>query len=201
MPRKPSQKKVKEKLLNIGGEVMLRQGYNYSGIEAVLEKAGVPRGSFYYYFKSKEDFGLQVIEQYARQVGSDVDQFLNDQTLSPLTRLRKYFEIMCEKFERDRCRGGCLVGNLSQELSDQSDIFRETLDSILSAMSTRFKSCLKQAQAYKEIPSDLNVEDLADFVLNSWEGAILRMKVTKNTAALRMFIDTIFDRVLGNRIS
>ncbi len=88
-----------------------------------MQATGVPKGSFYYYFKSKEDFGVEIIENDAREHSQFLDKYLKDETLSPLTHLRRYFEAKYEEFALLQYRDGCLLGNFSQELADQNERF------------------------------------------------------------------------------
>src|SRR4051812_9085578 len=169
-----SKESTKTVLLETGKSVFLAKGYNNSGIEAILHAAGVPKGSFYYYFQSKEDFGLQVLNRFAEDVRANFERCLADTSLTPLGRLRKYFEEARLRLESRQCRNGCLVGNLSQELADQSEAFRARLQEIFDGIRERYAECLNEAQAAGEIPPDLDVRELAEFCLSSWQGAILR---------------------------
>src|SRR5258708_17181094 len=103
-----SKGKTKVALLEAGKQVFLERGYNKSGIEAVLQAAGVPKGSFYYYFSSKEDFGLEVLNHFASCYDANLDHHFNDETRGPLDRLRGYFEAGIERLESQECRCGCL---------------------------------------------------------------------------------------------
>src|SRR3954447_19593896 len=125
-----SKESTKTVLLEAGKSVFLAKGYNNSGIEAILHAAGVPKGSFYYYFASKEDFGLQVLNRFAEEIGANFERCLGNTNLPPLQRLRSYFEEVCVRLESQQCRNGCLVGNLSQEMADQSEAFRTRLEEI-----------------------------------------------------------------------
>src|SRR3954469_13816385 len=180
---------TKNALLEAGKQVFLERGYNHAGIEAILQAAGVPKGSFYYYFESKEDFGLQVLDRFADCYRDTLDRYLDDASLSPLERLRSYFEGVCERLESQQCRNGCLVGNLSQEMAAQSEVFRARLEEIFEGWVDRYADCLAQAQRAAEIPPDLDVHELAEFWLNSWQGAILRAKTTRSTGPLRTFLN------------
>jgi TetR/AcrR family transcriptional repressor of nem operon len=191
-----SKEKTKAALLEAGKRVFLEKGYNHSGIEAILQEAGVPKGSFYYYFDSKEDFGVEVLNRFAECYNETIDRSLSDVSLSPLDRLRRHFEGICERLESQQCRNGCLVGNLSQEMADQSERFRARLEEIFEGWVDRYADCLRQAQASGEISPDLDVHDVAEFWLNSWQGAILRAKSMRSTAPLRLFISQIFNFVL-----
>jgi len=187
---------TKSALLEVGKQVFLERGYNNSGIEAVLQAAGIPKGSFYYYFNSKEDFGLQVLDRFADCYRTELDRFLDDRTLSPLNRLRRYVESRCESLESQHCRNGCLVGNLSQEMAAQSEAFRTRLTEIFKGWSDRFAECLAEAQQAGEIPPHLDVHELAEFWLNSWQGAVLRAKTARSTAPIQTFLNMMFGFVL-----
>src|SRR3954467_8505829 len=175
-----SKEKTKAVLLEAGKRVFLEKGYNHAGIEAILQAAGVPKGSFYYYFDSKEDFGLRVLDRFADCYKGHLDRHLDDASLSPLERLRSYFEAVCVRLESQQCRNGCLVGNLSQEMADQSEAFRTRLEEIFEVCRDRYAECLKNAQDAGDLSPELDVRVLAEFCLSSWQGAILRAKAARS---------------------
>ena len=187
-----SKEKTKTILLEAGRQVFLERGYNNAGIEAVLQAAGVPKGSFYYYFDSKEDFGLQVLNRFAECHDANLDAHLGDETLSPLSRLRHHFEATITLLETKGCRNGCLAGNLSQEMADQSEAFRARLQEIFGRWVDRYADCIRQAQAIGEVAEDLDPHRTAEFLLHGWQGAILRAKIARNIAPLHTFLEMIF---------
>jgi len=191
-----SRESTRDILLEAGKKTFLEKGYNNSGIEAILQAAGVPKGSFYYYFESKEDFGLKVLDRFATCYDETLSQFLGDASVSPLDRLRNYFEAVCVRLESDQCRKGCLIGNLSQEMADRSETFRARLEEIFESRVDRYAECLKQSQESGEIGRDLDVRELAEFWLNSWQGAVLRAKTMRSTAPLRTFLGVMFGNIL-----
>ena len=174
-----SKGETKETLLEAGKRIFLAQGYNHAGIESILQTAGVPKGSFYHYFDSKEDFGLQVLNRFAEGQNANLDRYLGEAGFTPLERLRRFAEAMCERLETQQCRNGCLVGNLSLEMAEQSEAFRSRLDEICGAWVGRYAGCLKDAQDAGEISADLDARELAEFWLNSWQGAVLRAKTIR----------------------
>ena len=186
---------TKDLLLETGRKVFLERGYNHAGIDSILHEAGVPKGSFYNYFESKEDFGFQVIERFAACHDKELDCCLNDSTIKPLVRLRNYFQTVIDKLEEGRCRKGCLIGNLSQEMSDQSERFRARLEEVLVGWVSRIESCLLEAQDRGEISPREDVRSLAEFWLNAWQGAILRAKTARSTAPMKTFLQMTLDRV------
>jgi TetR/AcrR family transcriptional repressor of nem operon len=202
MEGNPSAKATtREVLLDVGAQVILEKGYNHTGIQEILQAAGVPKGSFYYYFTSKADFGLQVIEHWTAAYTERLKQYLGDTTNSPLTRLRRHLEQSLARFETRGCRGGCLVGNLSQELADQSDLFGARLEAVLRDWRALYGRLFQEAQAVGELRTDLDPQGLADFYLNSFEGALLRAKVSKSPEPLRLFMTIMFDGVLQHSAS
>jgi len=191
-----SKEKTKDLLLEAGKKTFLEKGYNNSGIESILQAAGVPKGSFYYYFGSKEDFGLQVLDRFAECIGERQERILGDLSVPAVDRLRNYCEAVFEVLESDHCRKGCLVGNLSQEMADQSEVFRARLEEIFENWVDRYAACLSEAQQAGELGPDLDVHELAEFWLNSWQGAILRAKTMRSGAPLRTFLAVMFGTIL-----
>ncbi len=184
---------TRAKLLAAGEAAFLEKGFHNTGIQEVLRVAGVPKGSFYYYFKSKEDFGIQVIEAYARAYDERIDPILADPTEPPLERLRRVFEFLIADFVDRGLRYGCLVGNLSQEMSDQSDAFRQCLDEIMAGWHRSFTDCLLAARETGDFSEHWDAAKLANFCLDGWEGAVLRAKVTKSVAPLEDFVEIVFE--------
>jgi len=184
-------------LIEVGTRLMLAKGYNHCGLEEVLKEAKVHKGSFYHFFKNKEDFGLQVIDDYASERLGALDRELADMSRRPLERLRRYFELAVERQRSLEFRRGCLFGNLGQEMAGQSEVFRSRLEEILSLYRLKIAGCFREAQAVGELWSEYQVDRLAGFCLNSWEGAILRMKVAKSAEPLEEFLFVMFEGVLG----
>lgn len=191
-----SKEKTKAVLLEAGKRVFLEKGYNHAGIEAILQAAGVPKGSFYYYFESKEDFGLQVLNSFADGYNENFERDLGDTAVSPLERFRRYFEAACQRIESQQCRNGCLAGNLSQEMAAQSEAFRARLEEIFDGWVDRYAEVLSQAQQLGEIPPHLDVHELAEFWLNSWQGAVLRAKTIRSIVPLQTFLNVMFGSLL-----
>jgi TetR/AcrR family transcriptional repressor of nem operon len=191
-----SREKTKDLLLEAGKKCFLAKGYNNSGIESILQEVGVPKGSFYHYFENKEDFGLQVLGRFAECIGERQDRILREEGVAPLDRLRNYCEAGSELLASDQCRKGCLVGNLSQEMADLSEAFRARLEEIFESWVDRYAGCLQEAQHAGEISPDLDVRELAEFWLNSWQGATLRAKTMRSPAPLRTFLAVMFGNIL-----
>ena len=106
---------TRTKLIAAGMELFATQGYNATGLDAVLKRAEVPKGSFYHYFGSKEEFGLAVIEEFACRFLSRLDAFLADPATAPLDRLRIFLQRGLERLAEHQCTVGCLIGDLGQD--------------------------------------------------------------------------------------
>lgn len=189
-------KNTRTELIETGTRMLLQTGYNHTGIQSLLQAVGVPKGSFYCHFSNKEDFGLQVVEHYCRKHTAYLERYLSDESQSPLTRLRRYFEFYIEYYASLQCQDGCLLGNLAAEMADQNETFRTRLEELFTGWRERLAECLKRAQEVGEVPAELDVTAVAEFCLNSWEGAVLRMKTCKSVAPLHTFVSLFFDSLL-----
>ena len=182
---------TQQQLLEQGMAMLLRHGYHNLGIAAVLEATEIPKGSFYHYFKSKEDFGLQVIDLYMKEVHAGLSQCLGDQSLPPLQRVRRFFKLSEEKY---RAEGylGCLLGGLGQELSGVSEIFRRKVEQCFSEIARRIAGCLQEAIQRGDLPKETNPQGMAELLVNCWEGAALRTRLRRDPAPLREMLDFYF---------
>ena len=187
---------TKADLVEAGIDLILEHGYNHCGLDQILKVAGSHKGSFYYFFKSKEDFGLHVVDTHAERRLAQLDRDLGDRDFRPLDRLRRFFEGSARRHRDLGYRKGCLFGNLGQEMADQSEAFRTRLEEVLGRYRAKIAGCLREAQAAGELGADLDAELLAGFCLNSWEGALLRMKVARSHEPLEDFLTVIFGAIL-----
>lgn len=187
---------TRDKLIDSGAQLISQQGYNATGINAVLKTCGVPKGSFYHYFSSKEEFGLAVIERFASTYDASLVTLLEDSNTPPLERLRRYFASGRDYMHECDHATGCLIGNLGQELSGQSDTFRDALNLVFQRWEQRFARCLQDAQVSGDIAVHTAPEALASFILTGWEGAILRAKTLKSVEPMDLFEKILFQQVL-----
>jgi TetR/AcrR family transcriptional repressor of nem operon len=190
-------KDTRSTIIRIGTDLISRQGFNATGIDAVLKEAGVPKGSFYHYFKSKEEFGLAVIDHFAERFEQRLNIFLNDEEEAPLNRIHYFLESSLARVTQNQCSKGCLIGNLGQEMADLNERFRARLEEIFTMWRKHFSDCLHEAQKRGELSGEADPGVLADFILSGWEGAILRSKVMKSPRPMRDFIEVLFSTTLS----
>jgi TetR/AcrR family transcriptional regulator, transcriptional repressor for nem operon len=191
---KPS---LRERILDAGLKVMFERGYVASGVRDIVGEAGVPQGSFTNHFRSKEAFARDVLDRYFEHTKGLVGQALNDESLSPRQRLRRYLDIITERLAADRFARGCLIGDFSLEAAPLSDMLRARLVAIFAEWRQPFAACIAEAQAAGEIAATFAPDELAEFLLASWEGAILRMKVERAAEPLERYKRIAFATVFG----
>ncbi len=183
-------------LVQTGMAILTEKGFNNTGIDEVLRLVGVPKGSFYHYFASKEKFGEAVIAAYAEYFAAKFDRLLGNVERAPLDRLHDFIAEATHGMQKYDYRRGCLVGNLGQEMGGTHDGFCALLEAVLKDWQTRVAECLREAQAGGEIPADADVEALAEFFWIGWEGAVMRAKLTRNDTPLQRFAEQFFRHIV-----
>ncbi len=183
-------------IIRNGARLVHAKGYNNTGLSDILHAAGVPKGSFYFYFKSKDDFGLAVIDHFWEFINHMGETYCSGNNIPPLERLAGYMDAYQRHFERMELRGGCPIGNLMQEMSDLSEVFRKKVGDIYSRMQERISLLLKEAQDRGDLAAGIDPDLIAQFILNSWEGAIMHMKLIKSSEPLKVFKQMVFERIL-----
>jgi TetR/AcrR family transcriptional repressor of nem operon len=186
---KPSNR---DRILDAGLKVMFRKGYGGAGVRDIVAEAPAPQGSFTNHFRSKEEFAREVLDLYFDRTKRLVANALEDRGLSPRERLRRYLDIITDRLANAQFTRGCLIGDFSLEAGPQSEMLRTRLAEIFAEWRTPFAACIAEGQAGDEIAGTFASEDLADFLLSSWEGAILRMKVERNAEPLECFKRIVF---------
>jgi TetR/AcrR family transcriptional regulator, transcriptional repressor for nem operon len=178
---------LRNQILDAGLKVMFRKGYLGSGVRDIVAAASAPQGSFTNHFRSKEVFAREVLDRYFEHITRLVSQALEDNSLPARARLRRYLDVITARLAADGFTRGCLIGDFSLEAIPHSDMLRERLLEIFAEWRAPFAACIAEAQAAGEIATTFTPDDLAEFLLASWQGAILRMKVERNAEPLERF--------------
>ena len=185
-------------IIREGARLIHKKGFNATGLSDILAAARVPKGSFYFYFKNKEDFGLAVIDHYAEAIAAMGSTYLGDINRPPLQRLAAFMDGFTAVFTKMDFTCGCPIGNLMQEMSDLNEAFRDKVGSVYALMGEAIAQCLAEAKDKGDIPDNLDPAQTAQFILNSWEGAIMHMKLVKDNAPLMLCKRMVFDHILKN---
>lgn len=187
---------TRSNLVRAGARMLHQAGFASTGVKEIVDAAGVPKGSFYNHFDSKESFAREVIDFYFEQGLNELsERFLNPE-VEPLERLRNYFEDSCRRFEAAGYVKGCMLGNMSLEVADHSALIRDRLAMHFETWSKLFEACIEEAQQKGFVRNQLPAAVLAEFLLNSWEGALLRMRSAQSSKPMKDFIDVVFTSLL-----
>lgn len=191
MARPRQSETTRQRLLDEGVAAFLEHGYHGTGLKEVLDKVSVPKGSFYNYFESKEEFAAATIRHYAECVAGKLRGAI-DSAPDPVTGLRRFFESLMAEFEAAGYVGGCLIANLGGEL-EGSDICRETLASSFRGWRDGIRDALRHGQQLGLVRADIDALELADLLTEAWEGAVIRMKIERSLDPLHRVLDRLVD--------
>lgn len=190
---------LRENLLEAGFKTIWDNGYAAAGVRDIVAAAGARPGSFTNHFASKEAFTAEVLDRYFTYVSGLVEQALARDGTPPAEKLRRYLDVITSRLEAHDWARGCMIGNLSLETAVHSEPLRLKLVDIFERWREPFADCIAEGQTAGDITAEFNAEDLADFLLSSWQGAMLRMKVERSPVPLERFKKIVFATVFGRR--
>lgn len=184
---------LRDKLLDKGVALLMEQGYHGTGLQELVQSAGVPKGSFYNYFASKEAFSAEVVKHYIDPFIKQLDRHLQRKDVSADAALRAYFNELIEETERRDFKGGCLLGNLIGEIGDTSELAQTSLRNAVHRYRDKLREGLARGQREGSFRKDIDAKDMADFLVNVWQGALLRMKIERSVRPLTQFCDMLLN--------
>ena len=172
------------------------RGYNAASVQDIVSEAGVPKGTFYNYFDSKEALAIEVSDVFYPRLGS---MLVLEGSTSPSRRLRQYFHAILKELQRFDYLRGCLVGNFASEITDATPALKKRVAEHLEEAARRMSVVVEQGQKAGEITSDVAAMDLARFLLNSLYGAILVSKAETTDRPMKLFLRLAFEPLLLQR--
>ena len=196
MPR-TANPEVRHRLLTAGQELIYAQGFAAVGVAELAAAAGIPKGSFYNYFETKEDYAAEVAAFYWADIEAAYGPILSDPALPPLTRVTRYFQALTDDHAGRGFLVGCLIGNLSLELASTSERTRATLLGVLARWENALAACLWEAAQDGQLGLDRNVAELAALLIEAWEGAVMRGKLDRSRTAYERFERVTLPRLLA----
>lgn len=182
---------ARERLLSAGLALLLERGYHGVGVQELLDAAQAQKGSFYHHFRDKEDFALQVVDAYMAGVHQVLDDVLADSTRPPLDRVKGFFEVVAQGYGAEGYLG-CLLGGLGQELAGASPVFAQRIAGCLDYIAGRLAEPLEEARVAGDLQRDVDVPGYARHIVDCWEGAALRSRLTRDSAPLTAMLGYLF---------
>ncbi len=190
---KPSHREI---LLTTGLRLIHEKGYSRASVRDIVAAAGVPQGSFTNHFRTKEEFGLAVLERYYGYIWELVERTLLNQRKKPLERIRSYIDGLIDILNDGWTIKGCVMGNFSAELTEDNDAIRHRVVEMFNEIQGAVEDCLKEAIRKGDLPRKTNAAELAGFFMSSQQGATLLCKAHRSIEPMRRFKRVFFASVL-----
>lgn len=193
--------KTKQKILEVGLSLLEQKGYNATGIQEIATSSGMPKGSFYNYFSSKEDFGVEVIRYYAESGIANLNKMLEEATLltDSFQALPEAFLLIAENYRAATVKKGCLLGNLAAEISEASEECRRELELSVQKFKTVIAQRVEAGQLSGKVRTDLTAASLADLIWDCWQGSLLRMKIDNSVEPVSHSLQLLFQNILPGK--
>ena len=192
----------KEAILEKGMEVMWVNGYNGTSVKDIVSAAGIPKGSFYFYFDSKEEFAIEALKYYLEFTEKLSEPIMEDPTLGPMEKLRKLFKVRVDAaFNMFDCncgefQGGCFMSNLGQEMSDTNERIREAVNYAIEEFKGPIVKLLMEAQMAGEAKQDLDPNKFMNFLESTMQGAMMTVKASRDPQPIHDAEHFLFDVIL-----
>jgi TetR/AcrR family transcriptional repressor of nem operon len=188
---------MREKILDAAVDCFHERGYNAAGVKDITDAAGVPKGSFYNHFESKEDTAIESLRRYS---AAGRLNGLADESIPPLQRLRAHFERLRDETASYEYTRGCMFGNLGAEMADHSEPIRAAVGQAFQRWSGLIATAITQAQRDGLVDAGVDAQATARFILSAWEGALIYARVERSGAAFDAFFQTVFDSLLTAKV-
>ena len=198
MPRikKSDSDDTRTRLLEVGLKTFANRGYHGTGIKEIVDTAGVPKGSFYNYFKSKEDFGIEIIRRHSKEFWDTWDSCFDQGISDTIDALKACFEKMILEHVECAVYNCCIVGNLCAELSEHSAGCNITIASFLDHWRGNLARYIEMAQGEGIARTDLTPDELAFLFWDTWHGTLIRVRITSSVDPLRKNVSLVLDSVI-----
>lgn len=196
MARSPKNIDVRSRLLQVGLSTFARRGYHGTGIKEIVDTAEVPKGSFYNYFKSKEEFGIEIIRSHSDEFWKIWFECYDPDAVNPIDALKECFRKMIEEYEECTVRVCCVVGMLAAEMCETSELCRQTVHEVMGSWRSNLAACIRKAQELGLARADISAEDFAAMFWDSWHGSLVRVKIENSTAPAKLCSSLLLNRII-----
>lgn len=192
MPKTAKHDAKADFLLEKGMEILWYKGYNATSVNDIVKAADVPKGSFYFYFESKEDFVVRAIDKYFNGMFTPAKAILEDTSKSPKERLIAFNEYRTDVIKNEmECKMGCMACNLSSEMSEHSEQIRNAILVKSQYVVALISEVIQEAKDLGEITNPMSAQDIASFIEDAGRGAMVSMKEMKSAYPIENVMNMI----------
>ncbi len=182
----------KEDILETGFHVLRKNGYHGVGINEILKEAGIPKGSFYNFFESKEDFAKQVMEHHGVEQANWIEGYFKQAKDTPINNLKEFYRTLIHLNETDAYSSGCLINVLSSEVGRTHDVLALEANQCFLGWINIISREIEKGQNEGQIRKDFTALEIAEYLHSGIYGAFSRMKVTRSRVYLDIWWDMSF---------
>ena len=186
-------------LLQTGINMMAGSGYHHTSINEVIRQAGMPKGSFYYLYKDKKAFALDAVGHYVKDLLDNMERWFTDEAYGPLEAIKRFYEESIQSLNKVGYAHGCFLGNMGQEMADVDEDFRVVVERGFDQIHERLTAQLMKAEQAGELAEGANPSVIADLIINTWHGSLIRMKTTRSPQSLDVFTHSFFSMISRNK--
>lgn len=181
---------ARDAILDSGQRIMSRRGFSAVGLSEILGDAGVPKGSFYYHFGSKDAFGAAMLERYFHDYVAHMDVIANSGAPTGAAKVFQYLADWRDGEAADECAGKCLAVKLGAEVADLSEVLRGALEEGIGSITGRLEGMLTEGVRDGSIRLAMTENEAAKVIYELWFGATVATKITRNPEALDLALAT-----------
>ena len=196
MTRSPNNDTTRSRLLEVGLTLFAKRGYHGTGIKEIVDTAHVPKGSFYNYFRSKEDFGIEIVRWHSADFWQKWHASIDANTLDPLQALHNCFDIMLSDHVDCAVNIFSVVAHVAAEMCETSPECRVMIKSLFNDMCNNLGEYISKAQLLGLARNDVDAHELASLFWDAWQGSLLRMKIEGSIEPVKQCVSLLFERLL-----
>ncbi|MEU0096046.1 TetR/AcrR family transcriptional regulator [Kribbella sp. NPDC006257] len=188
-----ARRSMREEIVGAGLAQFHERGFNAAAVKDITDRAGVPKGSFYNHFESKEALALVALERYGVEMRLTD---LADESVEPVARIRRHFEFLRDGVINSELTKGCLLGNFGTEIIDHSETIRTGVRDGFTVWTELLSKAIAAGQQAGAIRQELDAGKTARYLLSAWEGTLIQARAFKSADVFDSFFDLTFEAIL-----
>ncbi|WP_299213340.1 TetR/AcrR family transcriptional regulator [uncultured Aquimarina sp.] len=183
----------KEEILEVGYQVIRKNGYHHVGINQILKEAGIPKGSFYNFFESKEDFAKQVIQYYGEGNRSWLKGIFQESIETPINTLKSFYKLLIDYNEEDNFCSGCLINNMGNETGRLYDVLAKETKEQFDQWLDLIADVVRKGQEAGEITDRFSPTEISNYLHSGFYGTFFKMKVERSREDMDTWLAMTFE--------